>query len=117
MPAIEGKLVNAFAVFTRDRVPMLPNLPTAHEQGFTAFDASTWFAFFLPRGTPAAIVQRLHAATVAAMETRFVQDQLLASGTLVVPPERRSTAYLKGFVASEIERNAAPIKAAGLALE
>jgi tripartite-type tricarboxylate transporter receptor subunit TctC len=114
---IEGNLVKALAVFTRTRLPMLPKLATAHEQGFTAFEASTWFAFFVPRGTPQPIVQRLHDATVAALDTPAVKEQLLATGTIVAPPERRSSDYLKSFVAAEIEKNAAPIRAAGLAVE
>ena len=117
VPAIESKLVKAIAVFTRDRIPMLPDLPSAHEQGFTDFEASTWFGFFLPRATPAAILDALHDATVAVMARGSVQDQLLASGSLVVSAERRSREYLKRFVASEIAKNAAPIKAAGLSVD
>jgi tripartite-type tricarboxylate transporter receptor subunit TctC len=117
VPQIESNLIKAIAVFTRDRAPMLPNVPSAYEQGFRDFEASTWFAFFLPKGTPAPIVQKLHAATVAAMETRAVQDQLLGAGAIVVAPERRSTEYLKRFVESEIEKNAAPIKAAGISMD
>ncbi len=63
------------------------------------------------------INQKLHSATVAAMETSSVQDQLMASGAIVVAPERRSTAYFNKFVESEIERNGAPLKAAGIQLE
>lgn len=117
VPSIEGNLVKALAVFTRTRLPMLPKLATAYEQGFTELEASTWFAFFVPKGTPEPIVQALHDATVVALDTAVVKEQLLAAGTIVAPPERRSTAYLKGFVAGEIEKNAAPIRAAGLAVE
>jgi len=104
-------------VFTRERAPMLQNVPSAREQGFTDFEASTWFGFFLPKGTLAPIVQRLHDATIEAMETPAVQQQLLTSGAIVVPPERRSTDYLKKFMVSEIEKNAAPIRAAGISME
>ncbi|MFM9882131.1 MAG: Bug family tripartite tricarboxylate transporter substrate binding protein [Burkholderiales bacterium] len=117
VPPIEGNRVKAIAIFTPDRAPMLPNLPSAKEQGFTDFEASTWFGFFMPKGTPESIIQKLHSATVAAMETRSVQDQLLASGAIVVAPERRSTAYFKKYVESEIEKNGAPLKAAGIQLE
>jgi tripartite-type tricarboxylate transporter receptor subunit TctC len=117
VPQIESNLIKAIAIFTRNRAPMLPNLASAYEQGFTDFEASTWFGFFLPRGTPAPIIQLLHAVTVAAMETPAVQDQLLGAGAIVVASERRSTEYLKRFVVSEIEKNAAPIRAAGIAME
>ncbi|MFN0304396.1 MAG: Bug family tripartite tricarboxylate transporter substrate binding protein [Burkholderiales bacterium] len=117
VPSIEGNRVKAIAILTPDRAPMLPNLPSAKEQGFIDFDASTWFGFFMPKGTPEPIIQKLHGATVAAMETRSVQDQLLASGAIVVAPERRSTDYFKRYVESEIEKNGAPLKAAGIQLE
>jgi len=62
-------------------------------------------------------VQRLRDATVETMETKSVQEQLLASGAIVVAPERRSTEYLRRFVDTEIEKNGAPIKAAGISME
>ncbi len=117
VPQIESNLVKAIAIFTRNRAPMLPKLASAHEQGFTDFEASTWFGFFLPKGTPAPIIQRLHDATVAAMDTPSVQERLIESGSLVVAPERRSPDYLQRFVESEIAKNAGPLKAAGIAVD
>jgi tripartite-type tricarboxylate transporter receptor subunit TctC len=117
VPQIEGNLVKAIAVLTRDRAPMLPNLASANEQGLKDFEASTWFAFFLPSRTPATIVQRLHEATVAAMETPALQARLLEAGAIVVASERRSPEYLQRFVESEIEKNAAPLKAAGISMD
>jgi tripartite-type tricarboxylate transporter receptor subunit TctC len=102
---------------TRNRSPMLPGLASAHEQGLEDFDASTWFGFFVPARTPPAIIAKLHDTTLATMDTPSVQQRLLETGTEVVAPERRSPEYLQRFVASEIERNAGPIRAAGLAIE
>ena len=113
---IEGKLVKAIAILSRDRSSMLPGLASAQEQGLN-FEASTWFGFFLPRGTPEPIIQKLHDATVAAMETPSVQERLKEVGAVTVAPERRSPAYLQKFVASEIEKNAVPIRAAGIAID
>ena len=67
IPQITSQTVKALAILTLNRSPNLPDLATAHEQGVTNFAASTWNAFFLPKGTPAAIVQKLNAATVKAM--------------------------------------------------
>ena len=64
---IEGKLVKPIANLSRERSPMLPALATAQEQGLD-FDASTWFGFFVPVNTPVAVIQKLHDATVEAME-------------------------------------------------
>jgi tripartite-type tricarboxylate transporter receptor subunit TctC len=116
-PQIESNLIKPIAILTRGRSPMLPNLASAHEQGLTDFEATTWFGFFMPRGTPAPIIQRLHDATVAAMDTPSVQDKLKEVGAIVVAPERRSPQYLQAFVESEIRKNAVPIKAAGVAID
>ena len=78
MPQIESNLVKPIAILTRERSPMLPKLASAHEQGLSDFEASTWFGFFLPKGTPAPIIQKLHDATVAAMDTPSVQERLQA---------------------------------------
>jgi tripartite-type tricarboxylate transporter receptor subunit TctC len=113
---IEGQLVKAIAILSRDRSSMLPELASAQEQGLN-FEASTWFGFFFPKGTPEPIIQRLHDATVAAMDTPSVQERLKEVGAVTVVPERRSPGYLQKFVTSEIEKNAAPIKAAGIAMD
>ena len=42
---------------------------------------------------------------------------MLTAGAIVVPPERRSTEYMKDYLPKEIEKNAAPIRAAGLSME
>jgi tripartite-type tricarboxylate transporter receptor subunit TctC len=113
---IEGKLVKAIAILACDRSSMLPQLASAQEQGLN-FEASTWFGFFLPRGTPEPIIHKLHDATVEAMETPWVQERLKEVGAVTVAPERRSPEYLQKFVASEIAKNAAPIRAAGIAID
>jgi tripartite-type tricarboxylate transporter receptor subunit TctC len=71
----------------------------------------------MPRGTPAAIVQKLHDATVATMDTPSVQERMKQIGADLVAPERRSREYLQKFVESEIEKWAAPIKASGVLIE
>jgi tripartite-type tricarboxylate transporter receptor subunit TctC len=113
---IDGKLIKAIAILSRERSAMLPELASAREQGLD-FEATTWFGFFFPKGTPEPIIQKLHDATVAAMDTPSVQERLKEVGAVTVGPERRSPAYLQTFVLSEIEKNAAPIKAAGLAMD
>jgi tripartite-type tricarboxylate transporter receptor subunit TctC len=117
VPQIESKLVHPIAIFSDGRLPAMPNVPTAREQGFGDFEASTWFAFFLPARTPQPIIQKLHDATVAAMETASVRERFVETGTIIVQPERRSSDYLQRFVLSEIEKNGAPIRAAGISMD
>jgi tripartite-type tricarboxylate transporter receptor subunit TctC len=113
---LQNDLVKGIAVFRHDRLPSVPNVPTSFEQGVN-FEGSTWFGFFAPKGTPPAVIKKLHDASVAAMETPSVQEQLAANGTYVVARQKRSTAYLQSIVGPEIERNGAPLKAAGISIE
>ena len=112
---IENGDLKALALLTKERAPSLPKVPTAHEQGLKDFTADFWIGLFLPKGTPAPIVQRLNAATVAAMNTPSVQERFNSVSAYMVEPERRSPEYLQAFVEREIEKYAGPIKAAGLA--
>ncbi len=117
VPLILGKQVKAIATLTRDRSPIMPDLATAHEQGLIDFDVNTWNAFFLPKGTPAAIVKKLSEATSQAMDSPAVQSRMRDLGVTGVAPERRSPEYLAKFVVDEIARWADPIKAHGLQLD
>jgi tripartite-type tricarboxylate transporter receptor subunit TctC len=112
--AVEGKQAKALAALTRERSPILPDLPTAHEQGLAGFDAYTWNAVFLPKGTPPALVQKLNAALVTVMGNPAFRERLHALGLIVVAPERQTPAYLQTFVESEIEKWAVPIKTSGV---
>ena len=117
MPQIAGKLVKAIAILSKERSPSMPSLPSAHEQGLTGFDVPSWYALFLPKGTPAAIVQKLNAAAVAAMDAPATQQRLREIGSDLVAPVRRSPDYLGKFVTSEIEKWSVAIKKAGVELE
>jgi tripartite-type tricarboxylate transporter receptor subunit TctC len=111
---IHSTSVKAIALLSRDRSRTMPGLATAREQGLTDLDVSNWSAFFLPKGTPPAIVQKLHDATVATMNSPAIQARLDEMGIDLVTSERRSAQYLHDFVKSEIDKWAGPIKAAGV---
>ena len=117
LPQITANTVKAIAILSKSRSKALPDLPSADEQGLSGFDAPSWYALFLPAGTPSAIVQRLNSAVVAALNMPVVQQRLKQIGGDVVEPERRSPEYLAQFVAAEIKKWEAPIKASGVQLE
>jgi tripartite-type tricarboxylate transporter receptor subunit TctC len=117
MPQIAGNTMKPIAVMTRDRSPLFPDLASAHEQGLRDFDSYFWSGFFLPKGTPAPIVAALNAATLATLDSALVQERLKGVGVTVVPPDRRSGDHLRGFVADEIAKWAAVIKASGVSLD
>jgi tripartite-type tricarboxylate transporter receptor subunit TctC len=117
VPQIASGTLKGIAILARSRSPLLPSLATAHEQGLTNFEVVTWTAFFMPKGTPAAIVKKLNDATIEAMDNPAVKDRMQELGVATVAAERRSPEYLQKFVESEIAKWAAVIEAAGISTD
>jgi tripartite-type tricarboxylate transporter receptor subunit TctC len=115
-PQIDSGSVKGLAIMTKERAAVLPNLPTAVEQG-TDVQAYTWSAIFLPKGAPDAIVQKLNSAIVQAMKTPAVNERMASLGAVLVGDDRATPQYLARFVKIEIEKWAAPIKASGVTIE
>jgi tripartite-type tricarboxylate transporter receptor subunit TctC len=112
-PQIDAATVKAFAFMGKQRSPVLPDLPTADEQGLKGFEAYTWNAIFVAKGTAPEIVKVLHDAALAAMNDEGVKTRLGELGAQIVSADRTSPEYLGTFVKSEIEKWAGPIKASG----
>ncbi|MBM3530861.1 MAG: tripartite tricarboxylate transporter substrate binding protein BugD [Alphaproteobacteria bacterium] len=117
MPQVKGGTIKPIALLALQRLAVLPDLPTAHEQGLANFEASTWNAMFAPKGTPPAVIRKLYEATVKAVESAPVQARLRELGLSPAAPDRRSPEFLAKFVVSEIEKWAVPIKAAGISVD
>lgn len=114
---IAGGTIKAIAVLGRERSPNLPDLASTREQGLADFDVGIWYALVAPKAVPTAIVRKLHAAVVAAMELPIVQTQTQKMGADLVPPEERSSEYAQKFLESEIATWAKTIRASGIALD
>ena len=114
---IQGKRLKAIAMLSQTRSPVLPDLPTASEQGLAGFDAYIWNGIFVPKDTPDEIVKKLHDATVAAMNTAAVDARIRQMAGALVAPDRRSPQYLRQFVGDEIKKWAVPIQASGLTMD
>jgi tripartite-type tricarboxylate transporter receptor subunit TctC len=117
LPFIEANQVKAIATLAKPRARTLPNLATAHEQGLAEFETVGWYALFLPRRTPAAIVRKLHDATSTAMDLPAVQERLNEIGADPIAPARRPPEYLQGYVEREIVKWGVPIKASGVSMD
>ncbi|NWG76369.1 MAG: tripartite tricarboxylate transporter substrate binding protein BugD [Rubrivivax sp.] len=114
-PQIEGGKVKAFAVTTPKRLmtPALKNLPTLDESGLKGFNVAIWHGLYAPKGTPAAITEKLNTAMREALkDPEFVKRQE-ALGAVIVTDDRLTPAGHKKFVAAEIDKWGAAIKAAG----
>jgi len=104
VPFMKQDQVKTLAVLTPQRSPIFPDLPTAREQGIDFTDGYYWNAFFVPKGTPEAIVKNLNAAISKALDDQNVQDRLKDLAATAVPPDRRSPEYLRQYLAEEITK-------------
>jgi tripartite-type tricarboxylate transporter receptor subunit TctC len=77
---IQARQVRALAVSAPKRLDVLPDVPTFAEVGLASNNEPSWFGLVAPAGTPDAVVQRLHAATVAALQQPALKAQLAAQG-------------------------------------
>jgi tripartite-type tricarboxylate transporter receptor subunit TctC len=114
MAQIESHQIQAPAVLGRERSPIFPAIATAQEQGLKGFDANSWNAIFLPKGTPAPIVAKLNAAVVTAMDMPAVTQRLHDLGASAPSDDHRTPQYLQSYVESEIKTWGEAINAAGI---
>jgi tripartite-type tricarboxylate transporter receptor subunit TctC len=106
--------VKPIAIMGPNRVPIIPNVPTAAEQGLQGVESSAWNAYFLPKGAPDPIVRRLNKAMSDALDDPNMRKRLEELGLEIVGPERRTPQYLAKFVPQEVARWAKPILASGV---
>jgi tripartite-type tricarboxylate transporter receptor subunit TctC len=118
MPAtaahVKAGRLKALAVSGAARSNAFPNVPTVVESGIPDYVVVGWFGLMAPKGTPKAIVERLHAATVQAVNSSDVHQQLLNVGA---DPAPNSPDEFGRFVRREYERYGKIIKEAGLKVE
>ena len=83
LPQAGGGRLRAIAVSTRERSPLVPDLPGMREQGLPEYNIEFWYGMFVPAGTPPAIQKKIYDATVAAMQQPSVKAALAREGTEV----------------------------------
>ena len=81
---IKAGKVRALAVSSAQRNPLLPEVPTLEEQGVKGAEVQSWQAVAAPKGLPADVKAKLHAAIVAALNDPAVKDKLVAQGFEIV---------------------------------
>jgi tripartite-type tricarboxylate transporter receptor subunit TctC len=110
-PHVRSGTLRALAITSPRRSASMPEIPTAVEAGFPPLVADNSYALFAPAGTPAPILARLHAATVAALALPDVRDRLREQGAEVVG---NSPAELAAYVSAEMPKWATLARQAGL---
>ena len=108
-----GKLI-AYAVTSPQRLPTLPDVPTASEAGLTGYDSTGWFGVVAPAGTPASVVARLNAEITAALNDPQVQASMRSLG--VEPAPGKPEAF-EAYIRSETQKWARVIRQANIRLD
>jgi tripartite-type tricarboxylate transporter receptor subunit TctC len=112
-PAKAGRL-KPLAVGGTSRSPAVPEVPTMTEAGFPAYKSFGWFGLLAPAGTPKPIIVRLNKATVAAVNSPDVKQQLVQVGA---ESASNSPDELARFIAEQLEIHRRLVKDLGIRFE
>ena len=93
--------LRALAVTSKQRMPQMPELPTAREAGLPNFENIGWFGLLAPAGTPAAVIQKVHRDTARVMGETEVKARLYVQG---LSPVVNSTADFTRQIEQELGR-------------
>jgi len=109
---IKSGQLRALAVTTRERISMLPDVPTTAEAGLPAVEVSSTFGVLAPAGTPNEVVERLNAAVARMVTVAEVKEQFLSQGVYAAAPT--TSAQSAERLNQEVERWAQVIAEANI---
>jgi tripartite-type tricarboxylate transporter receptor subunit TctC len=111
---VKGGTLRALAVTTKERVAVVPDLPTIAESGVPGFDVFSWFGFFVPARTPQDVIAKLNADTNAALVYPQVKSRFEELGAT---PKGSTQAELAAFLKSETDKWGPVIREAKIRVE
>ncbi|MEO8442471.1 MAG: tripartite tricarboxylate transporter substrate binding protein [Betaproteobacteria bacterium] len=112
LPQVESGKVRVIAVSTKERSPLVPDVPTVAEQGFPKFDVVSWYGLLGPAGTPKNVVALLYKEVAALLGTEEIRKQLAAVGA--TPAPSASPDEFRAYLQTELETWHRVIKQAGI---
>ena len=108
-----GKL-RALAVSSRQRSPVLPQIPTLSEAGLKDFEATAWWAVYAPANLPAALQATLAAEVDKIVHSDGFRDRLVPLGVQPAGPMRESFAE---FQRAELAKWGRAVQSSGVVIE
>ena len=111
LPHIKAGKLRVIAVANETRSPIEPQVPTFAEAGFPNIVGYGWFGFIVPRGTPAAVVDRLSAETNAVLAEPDFKARMLQLG---LQPRGGTPAEFAAFIVRETRKWSEVIRVAGV---
>ncbi len=112
-PQILAGTIKAYGVSARERLAILPDVPTAKEAGLD-YEMSIWAGMFAPKGTPEDVVDKLAHALDQALDDPGVKKRLADLGGSLPRKDERTPAKFDAFVKAEIARWSPILKAANV---
>ena len=112
LPHVRSGRLRVYGVTTAKRAAAAADIPTIAEAGVPGYDATQWFGILAPKGTPADIVNRLHAEIVGTVQEPAVSKQFSRDGSEAV--WSRSPADFAAFIKADEDKWARVVKTAGL---
>lgn len=110
VPHVKAGRVRPLAVTSAKRSGVLPDVPTVGESGFAGFADYTWFSFFAPAGTSAAIVNQLNREISRILQLPDVKEKLAAQSLEFTP---NSPAEFAATLKAEVDKYAVMVKQSG----
>jgi len=114
LPLIQSGRLQALAVSTPTRSPLLPNVPSIAEAGFSNAAYTFWVGLFVTAKTPKPIVQKLHAALMTVLALPDVKERLEKLGASAMPMQQEA---FEKYLDTETLSAAQLVKAAGIRIE
>ena len=111
LPHVRTGKLKVIAVTSKQRSPLIPDVPTIAESGFPGYESDTWIGTFVPRATPTEIVNRLHESTMAALNDPAVRARMESQAGQIIGG---SPAELDVLVSDEIRQFTTVVREQGL---
>jgi len=114
LPHLKSGGLRGIAITSAKRSPSVPELPTMAEAGVPGFEITAWFGLMAPRGTPQAIIAKIHADVARIVASAEVHERILAQAS---EPVGNSPEEYAAFINAEITKWRAVIKQANVKAE
>ena len=108
---VQAGRVRALAVLAAERAPVLPDVQTAKEAGFSGFEVLSWYGIAAPAGTPREIIARLNGDIARIMKSPESRERITGVG---FDPAFSTPEQFTSFLQTEIARYANVVKSAGI---
>ncbi len=114
LPFVKENKLKALGVSSRERLALLPDVPTIAESGIDGYEATVWFGIIAPKGTPQPVVDRLSKEIARVVATDEVRNNLQGMG---LDPVGSDPAQFQQLLDQELDKWSEVIKTSGLKFE